>query len=76
MTWRSLIGWGSRHCPQARLTVDSHSLTADFNDTIYSYGLVPLITRLTRVTETSATLIDNIFTNKIIRYGESIYGIL
>ena len=20
MTWRSLIGWGSRHCPQARLT--------------------------------------------------------
>ena len=76
MTWRSLIGWGSRHCPQARLTVDSQSLTADFNDTIYSYGLVPLITRPTRVTETSATLIDNIFTNKIIRYGESIYGIL
>ena len=58
------------------LNVDSHSLTADFNDTIYSYGLVPLITRPTRVTETSATLIDNIFTNKIIRYGESIYGIL
>ena len=58
------------------LNVDSHSLTVDFNDTIYSYGLVPLITRPTRVTETSATLIDNIFTNKIIRYGESIYGIL
>ena len=58
------------------LTVDSHSLTADFNDTIYSYGLVPLITRPTRVTETSATLIDNIFTNKSIRYGESMYGIL
>ena len=58
------------------LNVDSHSLTADFNDTIYSYGLVPLITRPTRVTETSATLIDNIFTNKSIRYGESMYGIL
>ena len=58
------------------LNVDSHSLTADFNDTIYSYGLVPLITRPTRVTETSATLIDNIFTNKTIRYGESMHGIL
>ena len=43
------------------LNVDSHSLTADFNDTMYSSGLVPLITRPTRVTENSATLIDNIF---------------
>ena len=42
------------------LHVDSHSITAQFNDTIYSYGLVALITRLIRVTETSATLIDNI----------------
>ena len=58
------------------LNVDSHSLTADFNDTIYSYSLVPLITRPTRVTETSATLIDNIFTNKSISYDESMYGIL
>ena len=58
------------------LIVDSHSLTTDFNDTICSYGLVPLITCLTRVTEISATLIDNTFTNKGIRYGESMYGIL
>ena len=58
------------------LNVDSHNLTADFNDTIYSYGLIPLITRPTRVTETSATLIDNIFTNKNISYGKSMYGIL
>ena len=58
------------------LNVDSHSLTADLNDTIYSYGLVPFITRPTRVTKISATLIDNTFTNKSIRYGESMYGIL
>ena len=58
------------------LNVDSYNLTADFNDTIYSYGLVPLITRPTRMTETSATLIDNIFTNKSISYDESMYGIL
>ena len=58
------------------LNVDSHSLTADFNDTIYRYGLVTSITWPTRVTETSATLIDNIFTNKSIGWGESMYGIL
>ena len=58
------------------LNVDSHSWTADFNDTIYSYGLVPLITRPTRVTEISATLINNIFSNKSISYNESMYGIL
>ena len=58
------------------LNVDYHSLTADFNDTIYNNDLVPLITRPTRVTETSATLIDNIFTNKSISYGKSVYGIL
>ena len=46
------------------LNVDSHSLTADLNDTIYSYGIVPLITRPTKVTGTSATVIDNIFTKK------------
>ena len=58
------------------MNVDSHSLTADFNDTMYSSGLVPLITRPTRVTENSATLIDNIFTNKVVSYDESVYGIL
>ena len=58
------------------LNVDSHSLTTDFNDTMYSSGLVPLITRPTRVTENSAILIDNIFTNKGVSYDESIYRIL
>ena len=58
------------------LNVDSHSLTVDFNDTMYSSGLVPLITRPTRVTENSATLIDDIFTNKVVSYDESVYGIL
>ena len=43
---------------------------------MYSSGLVPLITRQARVTENSATLIDNIFTNKVVSYDESVYGIL
>ena len=59
------------------LNVESHSLTADFNDLMYSHGLIPLITRPTRVTENSATLIDNIFTNKILNtQEESVQGIL
>ena len=37
--------------------------TSDFLDLIYSYHLVPTILKPTRITETSATLIDNILTN-------------
>lgn len=47
---------------QSGLT-DSHSITAQFVEVIFSYGLVPLITKPTRITAHSATLIDNIFTN-------------
>ena len=59
------------------LNVESHNLTAGFNNLMYSHGLIPLITRPTRVTENSATLIDNIFTNKILNtQEESVHGIL
>ena len=44
------------------LNVDTHTSTADFND---SNGFIPLITRPTRVTQSTATLIDNIFTNQL-----------
>ena len=42
---------------------ETHSITAQFVEVIFSYGLVPLITKPTRITAHSATLIDNIFTN-------------
>ena len=59
------------------LNVESHSPTADFNDTMFSYGFIPLITRPTRVTQSSATLIDNIFTNQLVDlHNESMQGIL
>ena len=32
---------------------------------MYSSGFIPLITRPTRVTESTATLIDNIFTSRL-----------
>lgn len=42
---------------------DSHPFTQDFLDSLFSYMLIPLVNKPTRVTSHSATLIDNIFTN-------------
>ena len=42
-----------------------HDLTGQFLDTMFSRSFVPLITRPTRITSNTATLIDNIFTNDI-----------
>ena len=43
----------------------SHGHTSDFLDMMYSFGLIPLIKKPSRITEFSATCIDNIFTNDI-----------
>ena len=58
------------------INVDSHSLTSEFNDIMYSVGFIPLITRPTRVTHTSATLIDNIYSNQILDRDHSLNGIM
>ena len=47
------------------LNIDNHTETHDFTDAMFSYSLLPMITKPTRVTSTSATLIDNIFTSCI-----------
>ena len=44
------------------LNTDSHIYTAEFMEIMYSYAFVPLILKPTRLTCSSATLIDNIFT--------------
>ena len=43
--------------------VDKHKLTSDFLDLMYSYSYMPLITKPTRVSSKTATLIDNIYCN-------------
>ena len=59
------------------LNIESHSPTSDYNDIMYSNGFISLITRPTRVTISSATIIDNIFTNQFSsQLGESLQGIL
>ena len=42
---------------------DSHQPTSDFLNTILSYSFFPTITKPTRVTQFTSSLIDNIFTN-------------
>ena len=42
---------------------ETHRPTSEFLDLIYSYYLVPTILKPTRITETSATIIDNTMTN-------------
>ena len=45
------------------LSSDNHIPTSQFIDIMFSYSFMPLINKPTRITTTSATLIDNIFTN-------------
>ena len=46
----------------------SHSATGEFLDALYSNMFFPLITRPTRLTSHSATLIDNIFVNQFFEW--------
>ena len=47
------------------LNFDSHIPTAEFSEMIFSHYCMPLINKPIRVKSGSATLIDNIFTNKM-----------
>ena len=44
---------------------NDHAPTNDFLDVCFSYSFLPLITRPTRITQSTSSLIDNIFTNDI-----------
>ena len=47
------------------LNFENHKKTKDFIESLFSIYLFPQINRPSRITEYSATLIDNIFTNDI-----------
>ena len=55
---------------------DVHKPTSAMLDTIYACNVFPLITKPTRVTETTATLIDHILTNNIDIASNHLQGIL
>ena len=44
---------------------ETNANTKQFLDIMYSLGLYPLIDKPTRITDSSTTLIDNIFTNEL-----------
>ena len=58
------------------LKYDTHRLTAEFVDLMFANSFVPTINRPTRVTETSGTVIDNIFTNCYDINSKTVQGIL
>ena len=58
------------------LNHDTHNLTGEFYDLMTSNSFLPLITRPTRVTATSATLIDIIFTNCLENCSHSVQGLM
>ena len=55
---------------------ESHQSTAAFLDFLYSYNVFPLITKPTRVTKESATLIDHVLTNNFDINSKHVQGIL
>ena len=47
------------------MKLDVQSICNELLELFYSYGFFPIITKPTRITNFSATLIDNIFTNSV-----------
>ena len=58
------------------LIYEEHRLTSSFLDMLYSNNVFPLITKPTRVTQTTATLIDHVLTNNFDVWGKHRQGIL
>ena len=60
---------GNKHCYRTGdfnldlLKHESHSVIAQFIESLFAFGFLPMITKPTRIKAHSATLIDNIFTN-------------
>ena len=57
------------------LNSSQHNATQEFTDLMFSHSLLPNITKPTRVTLKSATLIDNIFSNNLLSTNKILTGI-
>ena len=53
---------------------NSHKPTTDFINMMFANALIPLINKPTRITSTTATIIDNIFSNKYSAYENIMQG--
>ena len=55
---------------------DKHTPTQEFLDVMYAHSLFPYISKPTRVTKTSATIIDHILTNNFDSHSHHKQGII
>ena len=53
---------------------DVHKPTTDFINMMFTNAMIPLINKPTRITSHSATIIDNIFSNKCVNEGNVLQG--
>ena len=53
------------------LKFETHLKTSDYLDNLFQNNFLPTITKPTRITSTSATLIDHIYMNNITTAGKS-----
>ena len=53
------------------LKYQSHTNTCNYPDKLFSHGYLPSITKPTRVTPSTATLIDHCYTNDIVNHDSS-----
>ena len=58
------------------MNIDKRAPSQDFAEALFSHSFFPFITKPTRVTDKSATLIDNIFYNNNVENSSSLAGIL
>ena len=58
------------------LKYSSHTDTTNFVDGMFSLGLNPVINKPTRISTSSATLIDNIWSNQSVNVDKNISGII
>ena len=53
------------------VNIETHLKTSDYLDNLFKNGFLPTITKPTRITSTSATLIDHIYRNNMTTAGKS-----
>ena len=58
------------------LKYDQHQSTEKYLDMLYSYNIIPIITKPTRITNHTKTLIDHIYTNTSILHITAGIGLL
>ena len=58
------------------LNYDHHTETRDYVDTMFSNTCLPVSTKSTRITPTSATLINNIYSNDLLGEYTKMQGII